>query len=252
MGFLDFLFPKKAGQQQYIAGDIVSPEKLKAHLKTLCAKKARLQLTIDNDKFEYHSIFLDIKSTPSADYFLIDLPPQSEAARLPKERRYATVAYRLEDKQFSFRTVMIEVISGPKGGIILQLPTSISRFERRRDFRVEPSARHPITLHFKYGREELISARAPVKDISAGGVAINTNLKDPLLAPGSALSDIRFELPSGETITARGVIRYIVPNPEGATYKFKVGIQFTEIDRKNSEKIHKYVLKRQREQLKGK
>lgn len=252
MGFLDFILPKRDGQQQYKAGDILSTEKISAHLREVCSKKARLQLTFDNDKSEYHSIFLEVMSTPSADYLLIDIPPQHEAARLPRARRSATVTYRLGDKQFSFRTILIELMSGAQGGIKVQLPTSISRFERRKDFRVELSPRHPIIVNFKYGREDLIAARAQVKDISAGGLAINTNLKDPLLAPGLMIRDIHFELYPGVMVSARGVICYLVPNPEGAIYKYKIGIKFTDIDRKDSEIIHKYVLKRQREQLKGK
>ncbi len=109
--------------------------------------------------------------------------------------------------------------------------------ERRRSFRIEPSLKEPIDL-------SIASNTYRVKDIGAGGIAIYRRSKvRELETEGKYL--FKMNLPIINEIIS-GIIRIV--HISDKVYH----CEFSDIDEELREKIHFFVLERQKEQLREK
>lgn len=102
--------------------------------------------------------------------------------------------------------------------------------DRRNYYRVEPKRDKPVYLHMA-GRRFL------ALDVSAGGVAVRASG----LAPGQRVQGVVY-LPTGGPIPA---IMDVVKSIPGKMVAF----QFAKIRAEDQERIHQYVLERQKEEL---
>ena len=92
-------------------------------------------------------------------------------------------------------------------------------------------------------------------NISGGGVGFYTNLDESILQRGQKIDLASFALPDGTEITSKLIIRWINKNiPEEIKnrkqFRFYCGAEFMDLDKALREKIVKYVLKKERDDLK--
>ena len=109
--------------------------------------------------------------------------------------------------------------------------------ERRRSFRIEPSPKEPIYL-------SAADNTYRVKNIGAGGVAIFRRSEGKGLEPGEKYS-FKMKLPIVNEIIS-GIVRIIHISDKA------YHCEFCEIEEELREKIHFFVLERQKEQLRDK
>jgi c-di-GMP-binding flagellar brake protein YcgR len=95
-----------------------------------------------------------------------------------------------------------------------------------------------------------------IENISAGGVNFFTNLTKAVLWPGKRIEKVLITLPDQSQIKCPIIIKSIYQNNDpiildGKRYLYSCGAQFLEIDNNVSNNIIKYVLEKERKELKN-
>jgi c-di-GMP-binding flagellar brake protein YcgR len=109
--------------------------------------------------------------------------------------------------------------------------------ERRSTFRVEPSPERPIYVSIGHDRYQ-------VKDIGAGGISIYCRDKDKELEPGEKYP-FKMTLPLTDEVVS-GTLRIV--DISGSIYHGR----FIDLSKEDREKIHLFVLEREKEELREK
>lgn len=174
------------------------------------------------------------------DCFIFLLPADQAAGEVLRPGQRIVVSFYDHVAFYSFSAVVLEVSKPPMPRVKVSLPEKVSRTQRRNFVRI--NARIPLEYYLVCENlaERIAGHQATTLDISGGGVLIKTDQK---LDPGAEL-EITFGIPGKGKVFAIGkVIRCC---PDSNQQKFRVGIQFTLIEKKDREKIIRYIFEQQR------
>lgn len=238
------------------AEKIDHPDDIKTMLGTVMQQKVRLIIRFNNRKRSFASSLLSI--TP--DKLFIDSLFPEEGNELIEYSHFITVEFLIKKPDYdrlnlpyTFRSSFIRPdYFKDYPALLISFPEYIVRNQKRNYLRINPPVKEPLHIQFiideKTFKEKIIN-------ISGGGVSFYTNLVRSVLWPGRIIDAITIILPDAFVITCSLIIHKNSRNEkpvfiEGKPIYYYCGAEFTGINRETREKIVRYVVERERTELK--
>ena len=222
--------------------------------------KTRIKLKINNREPSYNTSIIKKESILNNHILLIDslFPPDGNDKIQYAKSAIAEFSFKgIESKSnlipYSFTTNYIDQKEHENfKSLRITFPKAINRRQKREFLRVEPSVNQPLFIKFKIKDKKMTQK---IENISAGGINFFTNLTKTVLWPGMRIEKILITLPDQSQITCPILIRSIFQNNDsifigGKRYSYSCGAQFLGIDNKVRDNIIKYVLEKERNELK--
>ena len=222
--------------------------------------KTRIKLKINNREPSYNTSIIKKESILNNHILLIDslFPPEGNDKIQYSKSAIAEFSFKgIETKSklipYSFTTNYIDQKEYENfKSLRITFPKAINRRQKREFLRVEPSVNKPLFIKFKIKDKKMTQK---IENISAGGINFFTNLTKTVLWPGMRIEKVLITLPDQSQITCPILIRSIFQNNDpifidGKRYSYTCGAQFLRIDNNVRDNIIKYVLEKERNELK--
>lgn len=228
---------------------ITNPIEITAHIDTLVHRRIRGDLKILDEGEVVRVIFLGYEGVGEGSHILLERLVSLGASNRLDIAKDVAVDYTEEGVSFSFESRTID-IEDRDGSIRLAFPGRIIKSQRRRFFRARPAPPPPLFEVVLSSKE--ISAKCPVTDISAGGIAFLTGLDSNWLKPGMKIN-LEFTLPGCNTVTVNGIFRsHVLIKSNDPNKRYRCGVEFVGIPERIQDRIVKFVFDCQKEEIKRK
>jgi c-di-GMP-binding flagellar brake protein YcgR len=229
--------------EQYIE-TVHKEELILSALQYLLASRTPLKMEFPRTHFSWVTFLLDVRSTGNQTFLLIDNVKKFEQALAMRPDREISLEFK--EKEGVPCLCRTKVIKKSAEGIWAELPKSIQRIQRRKDFRLEPPSDSKITLTMSSGETQV----GNIQNVSMGGVAFILK-KETIIHVGDALKEVRLKIPEGDQsidfyISEAVVLRIEKEFDYG---KSLVAIKFTNISNQVREEILAYIFRVQREMI---
>ena len=238
------------------AEQIDSPDDVHRFLSLLISEKTRLRVRLNDRRRSYTSYLLAV--SPST--MLIDELFPVEGNDLIRDSQFIIIDFMLNEfnqqrlhLSYSFSTSYVASETWKNfPAIRVVLPERITRRQKRKYLRITPPVKEPLFVHFLLNNKEY---NEKILNISAGGASFYTNLGRSSLQPGTEIKNIMINIPGHCTIQCNAAVRIHQRNDQpvlvdGRQVINYCGIEFLNLDNKTVECIIKYVLARERMELK--
>lgn len=139
-----------------------------------------------------------------------------------------------------------QVRSVSAAGLVLDLPTSAERVQRRRFFRVAASA--PLNAHLDVRGFTRVRR---VLDVSAGGCAVRPTPADADLAVGERIPVVSIPLSSGQVFLSSAIVRRAEPREWGGGEGEVLGLEFVDLSPRERQRLTAWVTEQERLALRG-
>ncbi len=155
----------------------------------------------------------------------------------------ARITYADQIAMYNFETTILEVSGVSRLNIVITLPDKVNRTQRRNYVRID------VRLPLEYYRlkdglaTNFTNYQTTTKDISGGGLRFTS---DFLIALGTELETI-IDIPGQGKINAIAQVVRCIPTGRGNVVKYSIGVEFTLIEKKDRERIIRYLFEHQRE-----
>ncbi len=229
-------------------------------IHTTIKQKSRIKLKINNKGQSYSSSIIKIESMLGSHTLILDslFPPEGNDKIQYSKFVNAEFNIKETDKSkmhipYSFESNYIDHKEYDNfDAIRLTFPNSINRGQKREFLRIEPSINNPLFIKFEVNHKKMTQK---IENISAGGVCFYTNLVKTVLWPGKRIEKAIITLPDKSQIKCPIIIRSLLQNSEpviidGKRYFHNCGAQFMGISNNTRDHIIKYVLEKERNELK--
>ena len=251
---------KFSGSAVQIKDLVTDPHDIRTLIDTAIAQKTRIKIKLNNRGQAYTSSIINIAPMMDESTLMIDSLFPPEGNEKIQYARLVNVEYTIKENKkgsekipYSFNAGYIEHREYDNfDAVRLTFPDSISRGQKRSFMRIEPSVNEPLFIKFKVNGKKMTQK---IENISAGGVSFYTNLAKTILWPGKRIDKVVITLPDNHTIKSPVIIRSLMQNSDpviidGRRYFYACGAQFTDINNTTRDVIIKYVLEKERKQLK--
>lgn len=226
-----------------------NPKEIASQLDDLANHRARGDLKVKDDEEVVKIVFRGHSAEEGGFYIAIERLTTLWSSDRIGAGKDVTVSWQGDGGVFSFDSYTTDE-EGKDGLIKLRFPEQVTRVQKRRFYRASAPPSPPFTVIINTERKPV---EFFVEDISAGGLALLTDLGKDILHEGMKLRDLQFTLPDGYTVTTSILVRYLFPTDyPDPKRRFRCGVMFVDISEQDQEKIVKYVFTRQREELKAK
>lgn len=232
------------------AGEKIQGQNILRLFRELQKDSTLLKVYLPDDNYKYLGRITDIQTRHQVTYCLIDYPQSFKAVIKSSEAGSVEFEFTGKDEiKYTFRTAEWQIA---KNKLWLQLPQSVEREQRRRQFRI--SAPAGTTLHF-----DLNSTRYVLKviDISLGGslgVLAGTSKKNNRnadLSQAAFIEGLELNFPSeNERIRVtieRAEVKRLKRN--SLTNQYEYALEFQEMDGINKRNLNDQIYRLQREFL---
>lgn len=239
---------------------INNPSDIHNMINLAIKEKSRVKIKINNREPSYNTSIIKKESMLNHHTLLMDslFPPEGndkiqysksvvaefsikEMITKNKKIPYSFTANYIDQKEFkNFNALRIT------------FPKEINRGQKREFLRVEPSVNQPLFIKFKIN-EKIMTQK--MENISAGGVNFYTNLTKTVLWPEKRIDKILITLPDHSQVKCPIIIKSIFQNNDpviidGKKYYYSCGAQFIGLENNVRDNIIKYVLEKERNELK--
>jgi c-di-GMP-binding flagellar brake protein YcgR len=211
--------------------EIISGQELIEMLNEWIGSRRICKMEIPDTSYGWFTLLSGLQVQPGRQYLLIDTVAGFEKALSHSRRQEVSLEILEKDGiRFQFKT---RVIKSRHSDIQTELPSEISRIQRRASFRITALSGTEITFHILPEKEE----RAKVKDYSLGGVAFFLE-KDMKLNMNDRVADIHLKLPQGREFKtihiASAVVRRVEIDSQG---KYLCALEFLEIPENSKQQL---------------
>ncbi len=242
-----------AAQQSPPLLDVLEdPKQIRSTLGTIDGTRTNLKIRLNNRGQPFTSSVLNVAS----DHILIDALFPYEGNDLIHDTRFLNVEFVLKKKahipyQFTSSFISKETYNNFPA-IKIHLPHAIKRDQKRNYHRIEPSVSDPVFVQFTLDNACYKNKAA---NISGGGVGFYTSLSGAALWPGRKIHDVCIFLTEPISVLSLSVIHTIhnYNNPVFIDNKpayYYCGAEFDEIDKQTRDIIIRYVIEKERKELK--
>ncbi len=246
MGIFNFL--SNSGTKKKRASSLARWE-VDSNLKLCSQQNTSLSLTIDEHVIEPISMFVEV--SPEKGWIIIDRLVPEGGNKFIENSQSLKVSYTLNDIGYEFdSTFMGRVKKDGYDALKISYPENIRTTQKRKYFRVAPSVTQPVVISIKATGNEPLDIKRLMRDISEGGISFPVNASEDFLLQlkqEKRLDVIHFTLPGQEPIKTKGIIRGIFKTEGGISV---CGVEFIDLKEADMAKIYRYVVERQKEELK--
>jgi len=215
--------------------------------RELLENKTVLRVFLLGKDYERLTIVTDLEETDSGVYITVDYPAGFKRAIEGMTGWRLRFEFTGRDRlPYVFRTEGGQIA---KDGIRLRLPDFIERRQRRRSFRLEAPLGTKLMFTKDFKKHE-----ANVINISLGGAFISLEKgeqKKPVVEVDDYLKGLKITFPSKDEDLAVYVKEAMVKRIEKDIYqgRFNYALQFTDVEKKDSDLLQKLIYRFQREYL---
>jgi c-di-GMP-binding flagellar brake protein YcgR len=128
------------------------------------------------------------------------------------------VKYRLDNILHSFKSWFLD---RSDDNLFLSLPEAVLRYQIRRFDRVNVPEDRDLEVKFN-----LMPQKTLVKDISLGGMGIQTDLVPKSFDRDIRLNSIKLMLKKNQTLHLSGILRYIRSIDDNDKQHYRIGVEF--------------------------
>lgn len=228
------------------------PRQIRSTLGTIDGTRTNLKIRLNDRGRPFTSSVLKVEN----DHLLIDALFPHEGNDLIQDTGFLNVEFVIKKQkhipyQFTSRFIAKETYNDFPA-IKIHLPGTIKRDQKRNFHRIEPSVSDPIYIRFTLENRTYEEKAA---NISGGGIGFYTNLSGDVLWPGRELHDATITLPKPLSVECLSVIHTIHNRDHpvlinNKTASYYCGAEFDRIDKQARDTIIKYVIEKEREELK--
>lgn len=226
---------------------ITNPIEITAHIDTLVHRRIRGDLKILDEGEVVRVIFLGYEGVGEGSHILLERLVAIGTLNRLDIGKDVSVEYIEDGVGFFFESRSID-IEERDGCIRVSFPKRLVKSQKRRFFRMRPLPTPPIFEVIV--NTETVSAKCPVNDISAGGLAFVSGLDNELLTPGMIVN-LEFCLLDGFVVKVGGIVRSLSalesPPSKG---KYRCGVEFVGISESIQDRIVRFIFNLQKEELK--
>ncbi|MCP4717537.1 MAG: hypothetical protein GY868_20645 [Deltaproteobacteria bacterium] len=219
-------------------------------------QKQRLRVRMNERKRTFLSMLLKT----SRSHILIDGLFPEEGNDLIDDADFITIDFTMRESvtdilqiPYSFKSAYIRQ-ERHKGypALRINFPESIQRVQRRQYLRISPPVNAPLFVTFELDNK---SHTEKIANISGGGVGFYTNHSRATLCPGLRLTTVTIDLPDYIAFTCPASIHINtqIEQPviiDSKPYYFFCGVEFEGIKEETRETIIRYVVEKERAELK--
>lgn len=235
-------------------GIIDSSSDVRLLLNDVDRQKKRLQIKLNNKNRSFTSSILKIDSRS----LIIDalFPPEGNA--IIEASYFIIVESLLKENDltipFKFQTSFLEKVNYKNyKALRVAFPEQIQKDQKRNFHRINLSAKDRIYIIFNDGNERI---RERVENISGGGLGFYSNRKRSFYWKGRKISSIKVSLPDGLIGVSFAVVCTVshIANPviiDGKLLQYYYGVEFIDIDNFVRNSIIKFVVDRERRELRN-
>jgi len=215
-------------------------------------QKVRFKIKLNNRGTSFNSALLNFDTSS----LLIDALFPPEGNELIQHSNFITVSFTIREANhipYIFRTMFLSgEIFQSYPALRIAFPQSIKRDQRRNFHRVEPSVQEPLYISFILDGSPL---HCKIANISGGGVAFYTNVSKMTLWPGRHIDFASIILPHSTIRNCMAIVYTISQTAypvliDGKPFHFLCGAEYVDIDNATREKIIRYVIEKERDELK--
>lgn len=255
--YKDAIPPEKVG----------TPGRIGAILQALVEQRRGLEVAIDERMQIFSSSgILKIGTYDDKPCLVIDtLIPKIEGIRALEGSARLEIGFRLNDVPHTFMSTFHALSRESSPTVTIAYPDAIYVHQFRGAYRLSPTTSEPIVAHVqarpavkKEGQDEQPAAGGgeekaketleeanPVDDISIEGMAFFTKNR----FPNGTEVFVEFEVPGQGVFKTKAVVMNL-SRVESTRYPYKCGIRFEGLPAPEKEKIYRYILGKQREEIK--
>lgn len=249
---------------------IDTPGRIRAILASLMEQRRMLEVAIDERVQIFSSSgILEIGSYKEKPCLIIDtLIPKLEGMRALEGSSRLEIGFRLNDVPHTFESTFHALSRDTSPTVAVAYPEVVYAHQFRGAYRLSPTTSEPIVAHVQVvpsgkrengdgiggtegGGEKVTEVREdanPVDDISIEGMAFFTKNKN--LSKGTDIY-VEFEVPGEGLFKTKAVVMNLI-RVESSRYPYKCGIRFENLSVPEKERIYRYILEKQREEIKRK
>jgi c-di-GMP-binding flagellar brake protein YcgR len=245
----------RAGRVLTLAAVIDAPEDMYRVFKTVMKQKIRFQVRLNGRRRSYDSSLIEVRH----DRLYIDALFPEEGQALIASSRFIEVDFMLREAigdfrhiPYAFRSAYLESVS-IRGypGVRIAFPERIRRHQRREYLRISPPVQQPLHVRLTVDGAEV---QEKVANISGGGLGFYTRLGREVLWPGRQIQSAGIDLPNGARISCAVTVRKHALNDrtimaDRKPCPYYCGIEFTGADEQVRETVVRYVIERERDEL---
>ena len=228
------------GDRDSAAERVTSRAKIVAILHQLKAAHELLGVTVPGHSGQANSAILGIREEHN--HFYLDELSSETAHKAMLKQRKARIQCRLQGMELRFAVHLTR--ADTKSGIALYelaLPKSISRVQRRDNFRLRlsPGLLVPATIAHFEGK----TVGGEAFDLSETGVGLFLNTRD-IPSRGQILHELSLSLPHTRPLTTELEVRFA--RLDNANHMLRIGGRFVDLERKQERQLAQFLAEQQR------
>ena len=257
--FIPYFFKKWLGlrsQQQIKAllplAEIKEPSDIHTVLNMVIKQRSRFIIRLNNRGRSFSSILLKI----DPQVLLIDSLFPYEGNELIDHSSFISVKFIIKEAKdvpykFNSTYTASESFKGYPA-LKISFPEIVKRDQKRLFHRVEPAVNEPVYAKFSMDGNKMTEK---IANISGGGVGFYTNLGKSVLWRGREIDRVSITLPDSPVINCLVIIQIVSQTGHpvligGKPYYNYCGAEFGNLDENTRNKIVRYVIERERTELK--
>lgn len=230
-------------QMTAFSDKLTSFDKIRHHFQKLPKNYIAFDMRIDEYATRFRSLYLGCQLSKQNEILVDSLIPEYGNTYIGESSKIS-ILYKFEGAIYAFTSRYLGIDDGGFASFKISLPNTISRFQRRKTLRVNPSASTPMSLNLGFGYAE------EVINISMGGICFYTWRSPDEIKSGQILQNVSFRLPfEKRELHAKAIVKTYTRNyaPILRKGKSKCGVEFLDLSQKCINAITNYISNRMRE-----
>ncbi|HHJ15233.1 MAG TPA: hypothetical protein ENJ80_00885 [Gammaproteobacteria bacterium] len=228
------------GDRDPAAEQVTNRAKIIAILHQLKLAHELLGVTVSGCSDQSNTAILGIREKQN--HFYLDELTSPAAHKAILKQRKARIQCRLQGMELRFAVQLTR--ADTKNGIALYefaLPKSISRLQRRDNFRLRLSPGLMVPVAIAHFEGKTVSGEA--FDLSEGGVGLFLNTRD-IPSRGQVLHELSLSLPHTRPLQTGLEVRFA--RLDGAQQMLRIGGRFVDLNRKQERQLAQFLAEQQR------
>jgi len=210
-------------------------------LEGACNDRTRVKIIFDAEQPGFYSNMVHLFSN----YILFDgFTPEDIQEKLPKDTPLETSFAFRSHGYYSFNANYLGIKGSVGSQFMVERPTQITHIQRRRSYRVEPSATLPAEI-LAIGKART-GDKVWVENISIEGVCLSFP-RPASIRIGARVQGIRIRLANEKELLMDAVVRSAFRSSDG---RFRLGMQWEVLDHEQHLVLQRYITQCQRMEAK--
>lgn len=230
------------GIQDMVGTSVRDPVRIAATLRVVLARGCLLHAQAEGGARPFLTAVLGVEGGD----LLLDVGPDAALNRVLGSGARLVVRTQLDGIALRFACGPCRMVEHDgRAAFRVPCPDSLSQLQRREFYRLEASPASPVFCRLAFDNDD--AHRAPVTDLSAGGLGLRLPADDPRLSVGLELPACRLELPGTAPLAVALQIVRLAAAAAPAQPALLAGCQFQAPGAALQRSVNRYIMQLERE-----